>query len=114
MQADKVTRPLSDRHGLYSDNIAVLAVVLGRLPGVHHGPKLPENAVANLATLWVRIPAVFVSQCGGGMRAIGWLVLVGLVLVLGTHPGVMAGLVLHALALLRGAGNELSRFVSSL
>jgi hypothetical protein len=48
------------------------------------------------------------------MRAIGWLVLVGLVLVLGTHPGVMAGLVLDALALLRGAGNELSRFVSSL
>lgn len=47
-------------------------------------------------------------------RAIGWAVLVGLVLVLGTHPGVMAGLVLHLLAVLRGAGNELSSFVNSL
>jgi len=35
-------------------------------------------------------------------RAIGWVVLVGLVLVLGTHPGVMAGLVHHLLAVLRG------------
>jgi len=47
-------------------------------------------------------------------RAIGWAVLVGLVLVLGTHPGVMAGLLLHLLAILRGAGNELSSFVNSL
>jgi hypothetical protein len=47
-------------------------------------------------------------------RAIGWVVLVSLVLVLGTHPGVFAGLVLHVLAVLRGAGNELSSFVSSL
>jgi len=46
-------------------------------------------------------------------KAIGWVVLVGLVLVLGTHPGVMAGLVHHLLAVLRGAGNELSSFVSS-
>jgi len=36
------------------------------------------------------------------------------VLVLGTHPGVMAGLLLHLLAILRGAGNELSSFVNSL
>ena len=47
-------------------------------------------------------------------RAIGWAVLVGLVLVLGTHPGVMAGLLLHFLAVLRGAANELSSFVNSL
>jgi hypothetical protein len=47
-------------------------------------------------------------------RAIGWVVLVGFVLVLGTHPGVMAGFILHLLAVLRGAGNELSSFVSSL
>jgi hypothetical protein len=47
-------------------------------------------------------------------RAIGWVVIVGLVLVLGTHPGVMAGLVHHLLAVLRGAGNELSSFLSSL
>ena len=47
-------------------------------------------------------------------RAIGWVVIVGLVLVLGTHPGVMAGFVLHLLAILRGAGNELASFVSRL
>ena len=47
-------------------------------------------------------------------RAIGWVVLVALVLVLGTHPGAMAGLVHHLLAVLRGAGNELSSFVSRL
>ena len=47
-------------------------------------------------------------------RAIGWAVLVGFVLVLGTHPGVMAGLVVHLIAVLRGAGNELSSFVSAL
>ena len=47
-------------------------------------------------------------------RAIGWAVVVGLVLVLGTHPGVMAGLLLHLVAVLRGAGNELSSFVNSL
>ena len=47
-------------------------------------------------------------------RAIGWAVIVGLVLVLGTHPGIMAGLVQHLFAVLRGAGNELSSFVNSL
>lgn len=45
-------------------------------------------------------------------RAIGWVVIVGLVLVLGTHPGVMAGLVQHLFGALRGAGNELSSFIS--
>ncbi|HTA10046.1 MAG TPA: hypothetical protein VK836_16125 [Streptosporangiaceae bacterium] len=47
-------------------------------------------------------------------RAIGWVVVVGLVLVLGTHPGVMAGFVHHLLAILRGAGDELASFVSRL
>lgn len=47
-------------------------------------------------------------------RAIGWVVIVALVLVLGTHPGVMAGFVHHLLAVLRGAGNELSSFINSL
>ncbi len=47
-------------------------------------------------------------------RAIGWVVLVGLVLVLGTHPGVMAGLIHHLFVVLRGAGDELSSFVSRL
>jgi hypothetical protein len=47
-------------------------------------------------------------------RAIGWVIVVGLVLVLGTHPGTMAGLVQHLLAVMRGAGNELSSFISRL
>ncbi len=47
-------------------------------------------------------------------RAIGWVVIVGLVLLLGTHPGMMAGLVQHLFAVLRGAGNELSSFVNSI
>ena len=47
-------------------------------------------------------------------RAIGWAVVVGLVLVLGTHPDMMAGLVQTLFAVLRGAGNELSSFVNSL
>jgi hypothetical protein len=47
-------------------------------------------------------------------RAIGWVIIVALVLVLGTHPGVMAGFVHHVLAVLRGAGNELASFIDSL
>jgi hypothetical protein len=46
-------------------------------------------------------------------RAIGWVVIVGLVLVLGTHPGIMADLVHHLFDALRGAGNELSSFLGS-
>lgn len=45
-------------------------------------------------------------------KAIGWVVVVGLVLVLGTHPGTMAGLIHHLFDVLRGAGNELSSFLS--
>ena len=47
-------------------------------------------------------------------KAIGWAVLVGFVLVLGTHPGVMADVLHEFLAVLRGAGNEISAFVSRL
>jgi len=45
-------------------------------------------------------------------RAVGWTVILGLVLVLGTHPGIMANLLHDLLTVLRGAGNELSAFVS--
>jgi len=47
-------------------------------------------------------------------RAIGWVIIVSLVLMLGTHPGNMASLVHHLFAVLRDAGNELSSFVSRL
>jgi hypothetical protein len=47
-------------------------------------------------------------------RAVGWVVLVGLIVIVGTHPGVMAGLIHHLLDLLKGAGNELAAFISSL
>jgi len=47
-------------------------------------------------------------------RAVGWVVIVGLIVILGTHPGVMAGLIHHLLDLLRGAGNELAAFINSL
>jgi hypothetical protein len=46
-------------------------------------------------------------------RAIAWTAIFGLILVLGTHPGVMAGMIHHLFNVLRGAGNELSAFVSS-
>jgi hypothetical protein len=57
------------------------------------------------------------SRIGGPVvmgKAIGWVVIVALVLVLGTHPGIMAGFVHHLLAVLRGAGDELSSFVNAL
>lgn len=47
-------------------------------------------------------------------KAFGFLVVLGLVLVLGTHPAVMAGLFHTLFGVLRGAGNELSAFVTSL
>jgi len=47
-------------------------------------------------------------------KAFGFLVVLGLVLVLGTHPSVMAGLFKELFVILRGAGNELSAFVTSL
>lgn len=47
-------------------------------------------------------------------RAIGYVVLVGLIVVVGTHPGTMAGLIHHILDLLKGAGDELAAFINSL
>jgi hypothetical protein len=47
-------------------------------------------------------------------KAFGFLIVLGLVLVLGTHPAVMAGLFHQLFMVLRGAGNELSAFVTSL
>lgn len=47
-------------------------------------------------------------------KAGGWVIIVAFVLVLGTHPAVMAGFLHDLIGLLRGAGNELSAFVSSL
>jgi len=47
-------------------------------------------------------------------KALGWVVLLFFVLVLGTHPGTMAGFVHDLLGVLRGAANELSAFVSAL
>jgi hypothetical protein len=47
-------------------------------------------------------------------RAVGWVVLVALIVVVGTHPSVMAGLIHHLLDLLKGAGDELAAFITSL
>jgi len=47
-------------------------------------------------------------------KAIGYTVLLGLVLVLGTHPAIMAGLFHELLAVLHGAGNQLASFINSL
>ncbi|MBO0834367.1 MAG: hypothetical protein J2P28_02470 [Actinobacteria bacterium] len=47
-------------------------------------------------------------------KAIGWLLIITLVIMLGTHPSSLAGLAHHALAVLQRAGDELSAFVSRL
>ena len=47
-------------------------------------------------------------------KAVGWAVIVGVVLLLGTHPGSLAGLLHSFLAVLQRAGDELSSFVNSL
>lgn len=46
-------------------------------------------------------------------RAVGYVVLIGLIVVLGTHPSVMVGLIHHILNLLKGAGDELAAFINS-
>lgn len=45
-------------------------------------------------------------------RALSWVAIVGLVLLIGSHPGNAAGLFHHLALLLRTAGNELSNFLS--
>lgn len=47
-------------------------------------------------------------------KAVGWVVILSLVLILGTHPGSAAGLVQHAWTVLQRAGQELSSFVNDL
>jgi hypothetical protein len=47
-------------------------------------------------------------------KAVGWAVIVGIVLLLGTHPGSLAGLLQHFFVVLQHAGDELSSFVNSL
>lgn len=47
-------------------------------------------------------------------KAVGWAVIIGIVLLLGTHPGSLAGLFQHFFTVLQRAGDELSAFVNSL
>jgi hypothetical protein len=47
-------------------------------------------------------------------KLLGWVVVIALVLLVGTHPGSAAGLLHMILAVLRSAGNELGTFVSKL
>jgi hypothetical protein len=47
-------------------------------------------------------------------RAIGWTLIVLLVVLIGTHPDTVMGLAHNFLAVLHTAGDELSAFVSKL
>jgi len=47
-------------------------------------------------------------------RAVGWTLLILLVVLIGTHPDTAVGLAHHFLAVLQRAGTELSTFVSDL
>jgi hypothetical protein len=47
-------------------------------------------------------------------RAVGWTLLVLLVVLIGTNPGSAVGLAHHFLAVLQRAGAELSTFVNDL
>jgi hypothetical protein len=47
-------------------------------------------------------------------RAVGWTLLILLVVVIGTNPGTAVTLAHHFLAVLQRAGSELSTFVSDL
>lgn len=47
-------------------------------------------------------------------RAVSWALIVALVVLIGTHPSSMAGLVHSALGGIQRAGSELSAFVSKL
>jgi len=69
--------------------------------------------VVALIAAGTRMPASTQERLAMG-KAFGFLVVLGLVLVLGTHPGVMAGLFRELFLILRGAGNELSAFITSL
>lgn len=47
-------------------------------------------------------------------KALGWVLIITLILLAGTHPGALAGLTQQALGLLHQAGNELSSFAAKL
>jgi hypothetical protein len=47
-------------------------------------------------------------------KAVGWALILSLVVLLGTHPGTIALLVHDTMRLLHGAGDELSSFVNQL
>jgi len=47
-------------------------------------------------------------------RALGWTLIVLLVVLIGTHPETINGLAHHLLHILHRAGDELSAFVSQL
>jgi hypothetical protein len=47
-------------------------------------------------------------------KAIGWALIVSLVLLLGAHPGTLVDLLHHFFAVLQRAGDELSSFVNML
>lgn len=47
-------------------------------------------------------------------RALGWTIIICLVVLMGTHPGSLVGLLHHFLGVAQRAGSELSTFVSKL
>jgi hypothetical protein len=47
-------------------------------------------------------------------KAIGWGLVIVLVILLGTHPGALAGFIQHFFGILERAANELATFVSKL
>jgi hypothetical protein len=47
-------------------------------------------------------------------RAVGWTLLILLVVLIGTNPDTAVGLAHHFLAVLQRAGNEISAFVNDL
>ena len=47
-------------------------------------------------------------------RAVGWTLIVLLIVLIGTHPGTAIGLVQNFLGVLHRAGDELSTFISQL
>lgn len=47
-------------------------------------------------------------------KAVGWVLILMIVLLVGTHPGTLAGLTQQAVGVLHRAGDELSSFAGKL
>lgn len=47
-------------------------------------------------------------------RAVGWFVLLFIVVLMATHPSSLVGLIHHLLGVIQKAGDELSAFVNNL